>query len=110
MHDYCKSCQLASVKVYQDRHGKHVLNRAYRYGLTPDEVHAFLQVPGCQSCGAVFGGSDEQFIDHCHDLLHVRGVICISCNTACRGTAKDAIDRLKACIDYLQRDLERVGE
>lgn len=108
-HGYCKSCQKADVKRHQAKHGKHILNRAYRYRLTVDEVHAFLQVPCCQSCGRLFQDSAQHF-DHCHENRHVRGVICAACNWACAGPADQAVCRLRSCVEYLQRDLERVSE
>lgn len=107
LHDWCKPCQNAAVKGYQAKHGKHVLNRSYRYGLSKDEVHAFLDVPVCQCCGQPFTEGDDQCIDHCHELGHVRGVVCHPCNAAVRGTAQEAIERLRGCIEYLTRDRER---
>lgn len=98
------------MKRHQSREGKHILNRAYRYGLTKDEVRAFLDVPVCQSCGLPFLEGGDQCIDHCHELGHVRGVVCHSCNNAFRGPAGEAMVRLLGCIEYLRRDLERIGE
>lgn len=109
LHDYCKECQRAAVKTYQAAHGKHILNRAYRYGLTKEEVHSFLEVPVCQCCGKPFAAGDDQCIDHCHEHGHVRGVVCHPCNGALRGTAKEAMVRAARCEQYLIRDWERNG-
>ena len=106
LHDRCKDCNRVHVRDFEARNGKHILNRAYRYGLSKTEVCAFLDVPVCQCCGKPFSEGEAQCIDHCHEHGHVRGVICKGCNLACRGKALDAISRLASCVEYLQRDLE----
>jgi Recombination endonuclease VII/HNH endonuclease len=41
-------------------------------------------------------------VDHCHDVLIVRGLLCSSCNMAI-GLMGDDPDRLRAAADYLER-------
>jgi hypothetical protein len=107
---WCKACSRKATDRYQQRVGKSIIARSVKYGLTPDEVRAMMRIPVCQSCGAKFTDSYSRKFDHCHDRGHFRGVLCHACNMSCMGLAADAIPRLKCCIDYLQRDLERCSE
>lgn len=107
---WCKECTRGGVNAYQKRVGRSVINRSVKYGLTIDEVNAMLEIPICQACAAAFAEEFEMKFDHCHEVGHFRGVLCHSCNMACQGRSKEAIERLIACIDYLSRDMERVGE
>jgi len=106
---YCKECDnkrrtsWARANPYLES----VHARSVRYGISCDQAAAFMDVPVCQSCGDKFNSSHSQKFDHCHELGHVRGVICNACNMACAGTSKIAIDRLQRCIEYLRRDIER---
>lgn len=106
----CKACNLRSQKRHRIRHGRGVVHRADKYGLTVGEVKLILNIPACQACGMEFVNSYAMKFDHCHAAGHFRGVLCHRCNMACVGKSQEAIPRLRACIDYLQRDLERVGE
>lgn len=110
LQSYCKACAAASRRNYVRRVGKSLLNRRDRYGLTLNEVRLFMEIPVCQACGTRLDGSHASKFDHCHSGGHMRGVLCHPCNLACSGRSSDAITRLYACIDYLKRDLERIGE
>ena len=74
-----------------------------------DETFAehLIAVPVCQSCGKEFAHLGEERTDHCHEHGHVRGVLCNACNMATAGPAAVALHRLRRCINYLERDLER---
>lgn len=45
-------------------------------------------------------GFKDLCIDHCHDTLKVRGLLCNSCNVGL-GCFKDNLELLKKAIDYL---------
>ena len=74
-----------------------------RYGLTPESYRELLISQGgrCAACRGEFGAKGPQ-IDHCHDLGHVRGILCTSCNLAI-GHAKDDDARLFDLAVYLAR-------
>ncbi len=110
MQARCKECNLQDVKDYQQKRGKSQLHRQSRYGLTSDEVTAYLHVPSCQACGSKFATESEMKFDHCHQLGHVRGVLCHRCNMTCLGDAEECVIRMEACLAYLLRDLERGSE
>ena len=45
------------------------------------------------------------FVDHCHDSLKVRGLLCSACNHGL-GLFKDSPTILKAALNYLESDKE----
>jgi hypothetical protein len=112
LEHYCKECKLRKDREYRARNPhyslhKSISTRRRRYGLTTEEVGLFAAVPVCQSCGAPFESAHSQKFDHCHELGHVRGVICHACNLACAGNSEAALARLQLCVEYLRRDIER---
>jgi len=106
---YCKECCKAASSKWNTRclYRKSCLTRSRKYGLTVQEVELLWQIPACQSCGSIFKSNFDQHFDHCHELGHVRGVICRACNTSLSGTSEVAMSRLQKCIEYLKRDIER---
>jgi hypothetical protein len=93
----CKLCEKAGL-------------RARKYGISTQEVDAFLAIPNCQACGSTFASDHSLKLDHCHSKGHVRGAICHACNMAMAGSADEAMRRLDCCRQYLIRDLERQNE
>ncbi|MFG1776622.1 endonuclease domain-containing protein [Micromonospora sp. NPDC049048] len=75
-----------------------------RYGLTPETFDQMLAEQGgkCAACGGGSGRRPFQ-VDHCHQTGRVRGLLCGNCNSAL-GHARDDRDRLRALIQYLDRD------
>lgn len=71
------------------------------YGLTPEQYAALLADCGnlCHICGEN-RTTQRLAVDHCHDSLEVRGLICKRCNSAI-GLADESADRLARMIEYL---------
>lgn len=129
LSSHCKDCNYAyQRKRYEDpafresqnersrvrsripevRAARAVADRAWRYGLSPEEVKRFLEVPVCQACGEPLSDAPNQIhIDHCHETSAVRGVVCMGCNRTMHGPHDHCIARLRACIEYLTRHSER---
>ena len=76
------------------------------YGITLEERDLILQSQGnrCAICRSEDPGNRDWFVDHCHTVNRVRGILCQSCNSVL-GYAKDDPAILKAAIKYLQRGL-----
>ena len=55
--------------------------RAWRYGLTVEEMNGLLNVDNCQICERKFKEAGRKVIDHCHSTNKVRGILCDPCNT-----------------------------
>lgn len=72
-----------------------------RYKITMDDYERMLQEQGGKC--AICQEKDPAFIDHCHRLGHVRGLLCGRCNTLL-GMAKDRPDFLQRAIEYLERN------
>ena len=77
-----------------------------RYGLTVDDYNQRLIDQGgvCAICSSP-PGDKYLHVDHCHSSGMVRGLLCMSCNSAL-GHARDDTSRLRAMIAYLQRSAD----
>jgi hypothetical protein len=80
-----------------------IMNRAYRYKITREEVIELLARP-CDVCGSEepAKGKGGHHVDHCHDTGKVRGVLCHRCNVAL-GYAKNDPEVLRGLIAYIER-------
>ena len=113
-NSYCKAChnvrRSTNKKTLRklDPVAASAANAAVKYGLTKNEAINFHLVPCCQACGELLDQGDHR-IDHCHELGHVRGVLCQRCNMACAGPSDAAAKRLAGCVEYLNRDVERLA-
>jgi len=57
----------------------------------------------CECCETTKpGGKGQWCMDHDHDSMQFRGIICHNCNSML-GHARDSLHRLKSGIDYLER-------
>lgn len=78
-----------------------------RYGMTQDDYESMLrdQDGACAICTNVQDERTQKqrlfMIDHCHTHGHVRGLLCISCNTRLGGL-EDA-SWFQRAQDYLNR-------
>lgn len=79
--------------------------RKQMYGMGPGAYDAMLAQQGgkCAICRSEKGGGRGGFhVDHCHDLGHVRGLLCHGCNVSL-GHFQHDIAVLEAAIQYLNR-------
>ena len=82
------------------------------YGLTTEEFNRMLldQDGTCAICERpefmkdYRGKLRDLSVDHCHKTDKIRGLLCYDCNLLL-GKAEDNIDRLKAAIVYLEKNL-----
>lgn len=74
---------------------------AKKYGLTEEELQAMIDATGglCDLCGESIG--DKLNVDHCHDTLKVRGILCSKCNSGL-GYFRDDIRLLRKAAEYLE--------
>lgn len=75
------------------------------YGLNQEEFDLIFEKQNkkCAICGYYDTNNINFFpvIDHCHDSLKVRGILCSKCNLGL-GNFNDSIDNLKNAIKYLE--------
>lgn len=120
----CKKCSnLAQIALNKSRKEKDPLDLSkvrrakhlkLKYGMSLEDYDCMLQQQAgkCAICGKKDNGLSNQkqlYIDHCHDLGHVRGLLCYYCNTVL-GLAFDDVNILQSAIEYLKRDKTKKEE
>lgn len=77
-----------------------------KYGVTPDAWKAMFDKQGgrCAGCSKLFGKSRTELpcIDHDHETMEFRGLLCHSCNRGI-GLLKENVTTLQNLILYLQK-------
>ena len=87
---------------------------ASKYGITPDDYEAMVKAQDgrCATCRRLPQGHWKRLcVDHCHETLVIRGLLCSACNVAL-GALEDDTEVLAAAIAYLrkhEKNQERVG-
>jgi len=79
-----------------------------RYGITIEQFDDMRKAQNncCAICREEFKPVRLKLaihVDHCHDSLKVRGLLCARCNVGI-GLLGDSVDRLREAIAYLQRE------
>jgi hypothetical protein len=71
------------------------------YGLTPDEYRRMAEAQDnrCAICGST---PRLLYVDHNHNTGKVRGLLCVSCNSAL-GLFRDSIGAIEKAAAYLKR-------
>lgn len=112
----CKQCQAAYFKKYKEQNQPRLRSKwreaskkyytptnsrkrlLAKYGLTQERYNELyeLQDGRCAICDRAI----TLVIDHCHETLEVRGLLCNSCNLGI-GYFEDNITRMSLAIKYL---------
>jgi len=117
---YCRECMAGYHAEYVKTPHGHARTRAAgtgwsrrnkgyflkrNYGITLADYEALLAIQGsrCAICGTGEpGGVANVFaVDHCHESLRVRGLLCNLCNLGL-GQFKDDPERLRSAAAYLE--------
>lgn len=97
-----KRCRERKLAQYQASSRRYVLSQ---YGMTPNDFDTLkaIQNNSCAICGVLEpGGKDHKFhIDHNHETLNIRGLLCHHCNKGL-GQLKDCVEILEKAITYLK--------
>lgn len=88
----------ASGKWHTNNGREYQLN--YRYDLSQDEYDRMSseQNDRCAICGGLPNGKNLH-VDHCHDTLKIRGLLCAKCNLGI-GYFDDDAERLMKAAEY----------
>jgi hypothetical protein len=105
----CKTCAYDQVLIRKsaDPDGWKLrqlgINRKHKYGITPDKVRAMLedQDNQCAICPEAIDYVTAH-LDHCHNSLDIRGLLCKRCNTGL-GMFRDQEEYLTSAIRYLRK-------
>jgi len=95
-----------ATKTWRESNPDKVLNKRYkeRYGITYTEYKAMSENQNhkCKICGI----EDKKLaVDHNHQTLKIRGLLCNNCNFAI-GLLKDNVETLKSAVNYLKTVVE----
>lgn len=98
MRSKCKTCD-------EFRKYKRFIKKTYDITYEAYEKMLEQQQYCCAICKSKVSSkrTSRLFVDHCHDTLRVRGLLCSACNHAL-GLFKDSPTLLKAAISYLTSD------
>lgn len=96
----CKTCD-------EFRKYKRFIQKTYDISWEDYEKMFDAQNGCCAICKSKISSSrtSRLFVDHCHDSLKVRGLLCSSCNHGL-GLFKDSPTILKAALKYLESGKE----
>jgi hypothetical protein len=103
----CKQCLrlqgVANIPRYRDKRRGWKLQ--HRYGITGAEYDALLakQDGVCAICGNPPKPNKFLDIDHDHETLKVRGLLCNNCNQAI-GRVKNSLTIARALVAYLEKE------
>jgi hypothetical protein len=93
---------LDGKKKIQARSRKYELHRLYGLTLEEYEIMLIKQNYSCAACGTSQNSLSRQLdVDHCHTTGKIRGLLCVSCNTAL-GLLKEDKERAKKLFQYLE--------
>jgi hypothetical protein len=117
----CKNAYLESKRKYREKHQEKAkvkikIPKGQRYskrrsklqiskthhGLTQKERKEFIKGKVCAICGS----SDRLAVDHCHENLFIRDVLCQRCNHGL-GFFHDNVDLMHEAIKYLEKHKAR---
>lgn len=78
-----------------------------KYGITLEDYNNLLEQQDnkcaiCLSDNPKIRTATSFYIDHCHETLKVRGLLCQACNSAL-GLFEDKIENLQKAIEYLNK-------
>lgn len=94
---WCRVCHVGATKRWQ---------RSAKYGISVEEFGALAARQGglCAICGSPpIEGKTRLDVDHDHQTLRVRGLLCSPCNRGI-GLLSEEPARLRSAAAYLERD------
>ena len=104
--DSCKACDGERQRVKAAKAGRSRKNSLKNnYGLTTDQYNELLRLQdGCCGCCGTHHTKVERrlAVDHCHETLEIRGLLCSLCNTGI-GKLGDNLEGVLRASTYLLR-------
>lgn len=101
----CKLCGKEYRRKYKKENKEHIYfkEKERQYGITVEEYNGLLkeQEGVCAICGNINRHERSLFIDHDHNTLEVRGLLCRNCNVVL-GCAHDNPALLRRAAEYLE--------
>ncbi len=100
---HCKECVRVKDRArWIERKPKvAIYKRLKNYGLT-EEAYQSMLIGQDYQCAICFN-EEKLYVDHCHTVGHVRGLLCNTCNLLL-GHAKDNTVLLESAVKYLRNN------
>lgn len=96
--------ELDAGKRWRQKNSDHLSNYRLKrtYGITLGQRDQMFLDQGsrCAICNS--NEATSWHVDHCHETMKVRGILCMRCNLLL-GKAKDSPEVLRRAADYLER-------
>lgn len=103
---YCKECHAIKTKEYRELNKEKINARRIEksYGITLEQFNKLKIKQNnvcaiCKESMLVYRGAQ---IDHCHDTLKVRGLLCLKCNLGIGSFNPNSLRMLNALIYLLE--------
>lgn len=103
IHAYCKKC-IVPIKKAKKREQEISSKRKKTYGITREQYDKMRkeQNDSCAICGEHESNMRQRLaVDHCHETLKVRGLLCLKCNLGI-GCLRDDINIINRAAEYLE--------
>lgn len=93
-----------SRRAWSEKNKEKIKNKnlIYNFGITLSDYEELLKQQNgvCALCFHVSTDGRQLCVDHCHDTLRVRGLLCTKCNTGI-GLLKEDVELLQRAIKYI---------
>ena len=102
---YCKECCAEKTRNKYDLNKQREYLLKKKYGITLQKYNEILHEQNykCYICQKHEDKLDRALaVDHCHDTLIVRGLLCGNCNRFL-GQINDSIETAKKMVEYLEQ-------
>lgn len=101
----CRACNRAKTRTHMRSRGPGQRRAHYlkKYGWTPEDfdVRLLMQCNRCACCDRDFSSPRDMHIDHDHDTMQVRGILCQKCNMGI-GLLGDDLVSVQRAVRYLE--------
>jgi Recombination endonuclease VII len=101
LNHQCKDCSKEKLRRWHDANPERTRQYSFKakYGMEPGEYDKMFKRQNgvCLICLE----EDELFVDHCHETMKIRGLLCRGCNSGI-GFMKDNVDIVRRAVTYLE--------
>lgn len=107
---YCSACKKIRYDMFRKGNPELIAgycrtsNQRRKYGLEPGDFEALFSAQGncCSLCKTDIPGGRGWSVDHDHETMIVRGILCHGCNTGL-GLLKEDSELLLRAVEYLKK-------
>lgn len=119
IREYSKKHYLKNKEVIKKKHAEHYYNTKQKYqirlkrnhlqknyGITLERFEELLKIQDnkCDICKIDFSKTVKPCVDHCHNTLTVRGILCRKCNLSL--PSFENLEFVKSALKYLDKTMK----